>query len=105
MDNYATHKRPDVKAWLAVNPRIQAHFVPTSGSWLNLVEVWFGSSTGKPSAAAPCGSVKDLNTKIRAFIDSWNAYRGRPSSGPKRPRRYSARPTVQRLQRCDTSSP
>ena len=42
MDNYATHKRPEVKAWLAANPRVHFHFTPTSGSWLNLVEVWFG---------------------------------------------------------------
>jgi hypothetical protein len=41
MDNYAEHKHPKVKAWLAANPRIRVHFTPTSGSWLNLVEVWF----------------------------------------------------------------
>ena len=41
MDNYAAHKHPKVKAWLADHPRIQVHFTPTSGSWLNLVEVWF----------------------------------------------------------------
>ena len=41
MDNYAAHKHPKVKAWLAANPRIHIHFTPTSGSWLNLVEVWF----------------------------------------------------------------
>ena len=42
MDNYATHKRPEIKAWLAANPRIHVHFTPTSGSWLNMVEIWFG---------------------------------------------------------------
>ena len=42
MDNYAAHKHPEVKAWLAANPRIHVHFTPTSRSWLNLVEVWFG---------------------------------------------------------------
>src|SRR5665647_3309691 len=42
MDNYATHKRVEVRDWLAANPRITTHFTPTSGSWLNLVEVWFG---------------------------------------------------------------
>ena len=52
MDNYATHKRLE-RDWLAANPRIHVHFTPTSGSWLNLVEVWFGSSNAKPSAAAP----------------------------------------------------
>jgi transposase len=39
MDNYATHKRPGIKAWLAANPRIHVHFTPTSGSWLNMVSV------------------------------------------------------------------
>jgi len=40
-DNYATHKHPNVKAWLARNPRITMHFTPTSGSWLNMVEIFF----------------------------------------------------------------
>ena len=52
-DNYATHKHPAVKAWLARNPRITMHFTPTSGSWLNMVEISSGSSPAKPSAAAP----------------------------------------------------
>jgi transposase len=44
MDNYAAHKRTEVRDWLAANPRVQVHFTPTptSGSWMNLVEVWFG---------------------------------------------------------------
>jgi hypothetical protein len=42
MDNYAAHKRLEIRSWLAANPRIQVHFTPTSGSWLNLVEVWLG---------------------------------------------------------------
>ena len=42
MDNYAAHKRIEVRCWLTANPRIKVHFTPTSGSWLNLVEVWFG---------------------------------------------------------------
>jgi transposase len=42
MDNYGAHKHPKVKAWRAANPRIHIHFTPTSRSWLNLVEVWFG---------------------------------------------------------------
>jgi hypothetical protein len=41
MDNYAAHKRVEIRRWLEANPRIQVHFTPTSGSWLNLVEVWF----------------------------------------------------------------
>jgi DDE superfamily endonuclease len=41
-DNYATHKHPNVKAWLVEHPRVQLHFTPTSGSWLNMVEIFFG---------------------------------------------------------------
>ena len=41
VDNYAARKRVEIRDWLAVNPRIHVHFTPTSGSWLNLVEVWF----------------------------------------------------------------
>ena len=78
MDNYATHKRPEVKAWLAANPRIHAHFTPTSGSWLNLVEVWFGIIDRQAIRRGTFGSVKDLNAKIRTFIDSWNDGRAHP---------------------------
>src|SRR4051812_13029656 len=42
MDNYAAHKRVEIRDWLAANPRVQVHFTPTSASWMNLVEVWFG---------------------------------------------------------------
>jgi transposase len=72
MDNYATHKRPEVKAWLAANPRIQVHFTPTSGSWLNLVEVWFGIIERQAIRRGVFGSVRDLTIKIRAFITGWN---------------------------------
>jgi transposase len=72
MDNYATHKRPEVKAWLAANPRIQVHFTPTSGSWLNLVEVWFGIIERQAIRRGIFPSVRELTTKIRAFIDGWN---------------------------------
>ena len=72
MDNYAAHKRVEVRDWLAANPRIQVHFTPTSGSWLNLVEVWFGIIEKQAIRRGTFGSVRDLNTKIRAFIDGWN---------------------------------
>jgi transposase len=73
MDNYATHKRPEVKAWLAANPRIHIHFTPTSGSWLNLVEVWFGIIERQALRRGAFPSVRDLIIKIRAFINGWNA--------------------------------
>jgi len=41
MDNYATHKTPEVRAWLEANPRVHVHFTPTSASWLNMVEIFF----------------------------------------------------------------
>jgi transposase len=72
MDNYAAHKRPEIKAWLAANPRIRAHFTPTSGSWLNLVEVWFGIIERQTIRRGTFGSVGDLMTKIKQFIDGWN---------------------------------
>ncbi len=72
MDNYAAHKRVEVRDWLAANPRIQVHFTPTSGSWLNLVEVWFGIIERQAIHRGSFGSVKDLNAKIRAFVNGWN---------------------------------
>jgi transposase len=72
MDNYAAHKRVEVRDWLAANPRISVHFTPTSGSWLNLVEVWFGIIERQAIHRGTFGSVKDLNAKIRAFVNGWN---------------------------------
>ena len=72
MDNYAAHKRVEVRDWLADNPRIHVHFTPTSGSWLNLVEVWFGIIERQAIHRGTFGSVKDLNAKIRAFVEGWN---------------------------------
>jgi transposase len=77
MDNYATHKTPEVKQWLEANPRIIVHFTPTSGSWLNLVEVWFGIIERQAIHRGTFTSVRDLNTKIRGFINGWNK-RSRP---------------------------
>ena len=71
-DNYATHKHPAVTAWLAQHPRIQLHFTPTSGSWLNLVEVFFGIITRQAIRRGTFTSVKDLIAAIGAFIDNWN---------------------------------
>jgi transposase/DNA-binding CsgD family transcriptional regulator len=72
MDNYATHKRPEIKAWLEANPRIHLHFTPTSGSWLNLVEVWFSIIERQAIHRGSFPSVRDLMIKIRAFINGWN---------------------------------
>ncbi|WP_345045380.1 IS630 family transposase [Georgenia daeguensis] len=72
MDNYATHKKAEVRDWLAHNPRIHVHFTPTSGSWLNLVEVWFGIIERQAIRRGTFTSVRDLTGKIRAFITGWN---------------------------------
>jgi len=72
-DNYATHKHPAVRAWLARNPRIQLHFTPTSGSWLNMVEIFFGIITRQAIRRGSFTSVADLIDAIRTFIEGWNA--------------------------------
>ena len=72
MDNYATHKKAEVGDWLADNPRISVHFTPTSGSWLNLVEVWFGIIERQAIRRGTFTSVHDLTGRIRAFITGWN---------------------------------
>ena len=72
MDNYAAHKHANVKAWLADNPRFKVHFTPTHASWMNLVEVWFGIVERQAIRRGVFTSVKNLNAKIRAFIDGWN---------------------------------
>jgi transposase len=71
-DNYATHKHPAVKAWLARHPRITVHFTPTSGSWLNLVEIFFGIITRQAIRRGTFGSVRELVEAITRFIDGWN---------------------------------
>jgi transposase len=72
LDNYQTHKHPDVETWLGKHPRIILHFTPTSGSWLNMVEVFFGIITRQAIRRGTFGSVKDLIGAIRRFIDGWN---------------------------------
>ncbi|MDN6704600.1 IS630 family transposase [Corynebacterium glyciniphilum] len=71
MDNYSTHKTAEVKDWLAAHPRFHVPFTPTSGAWLNLVEVWFGIIDRQAIKRGVFTSVKDLNAKIRAFITGW----------------------------------
>jgi transposase len=71
-DNYGTHKHPTVQAWLARNPRITLHFTPTSGSWLNMVEIFFGIITRQAIRRGTFTSVADLIEAIRRFIDGWN---------------------------------
>jgi transposase len=72
MDNYAAHKKQQVRDWLAETPRIQVHFTPTSASWLNLVEVWFSIIERQAIHRGTFRSVRDLATAIRTFITGWN---------------------------------
>jgi transposase len=71
-DNYATHKHPDVQAWLAKHKRITLHFTPTSCSWLNMVEIFFGIITRQAIRRGSFLSVEDLEDAIRRFIDAYN---------------------------------
>ena len=72
LDNYHTHKHAEISAWLAKHPRITLHFTPTSGSWLNLVEVFFGIITRQAIRRGSFSNVKELVTAISRFIDGWN---------------------------------
>jgi len=72
MDNYGTHKHPRVQGWLERHPRFVCHFIPTSSSWLNLVERWFGELTGKRVRRGVFVSVKDLIQAINEYVAAWN---------------------------------
>ena len=72
VDNYQTHKHPNVNAWLQKHPRIQLHFTPTSASWMNLVEVFFSIITRQAIRRGSYTSVRDLTSAISCFIDGWN---------------------------------
>lgn len=73
MDNYGTHKHPRVQRWLQRHPRFIPHFIPTSSSWLNLVERWFGELTGKRIRRGVFLSVADLEKAIEEFLATWNS--------------------------------
>jgi transposase len=72
MDNYGTHKHANVRNWLKRHPRFVCHFVPTSSSWLNLVERWFGELTSKRIRRDSFGSVPELKQAIDEFLAAWN---------------------------------
>jgi transposase len=72
MDNYGTHGHPDVKAWLDKHPRFVIHYVPTSCSWLNLIERWFAELTEKRIRRGSFLSVDDLIAAIEDFLAAWN---------------------------------
>jgi transposase len=72
VDNYATHKHQRVQAWLEAHPRVQLHFTPTYGSWLNLVEVFFAIIERQALRRGDFASVQELIAAIARFCDGWN---------------------------------
>jgi transposase len=72
IDNYGTHGTVEVKAWLKKHPRFVMHYVPTSCSWLNLIERWFAELTNKRIRRDSFLSVDDLTAAIEEFLSAWN---------------------------------
>ena len=75
VDNYSTHKHEKVKRWLKRNKRVYLHFIPTSSSWLNLVERFFGLITERQIRRGVFTSVEELEEKIMTFIHEYNKER------------------------------
>ncbi len=74
IDNYATHKHPKVRAWLAQRPRYHVHYTPTYSSWLNQVERWFGLLTQRALKRNSFKTVTELTRKIDSFVEQYNAH-------------------------------
>ena len=73
LDNVSTHTTPAVRAWLARHPRVTFHFTPTSASWMNQVETWFGILTRQAIRRGSFKSLKELVAMIDVFTGQWNA--------------------------------
>ena len=73
-DNYATHKHPRIRTWLARRPRFHVHFTPTYSSWLNQVERWFALITNQAIRRGSFDSVTDLKHQINALVDHYNQH-------------------------------
>lgn len=73
VDNYSTHKHPKVQSWLKRHKRFHMHFIPTSSSWLNLIERWFREITQDRIRRGVFRSVPELEQAIREYIDHHNA--------------------------------
>jgi transposase len=72
LDNYGTHGHERVRRWLTKHPRFVLHFIPTSASWLNLVERWFAELSEKAVRRGAFRSVKELQRAIQEFMTAWN---------------------------------
>ena len=76
IDNYATHKHPKVRAWLASRPRYHVHYTPTYSSWLNQVERWFGLITQRSIRRGSFRNVKELVQRIETYVKHHNRHAG-----------------------------
>jgi Integrase core domain. len=74
LDNYGTHGHVRVQRWLKRHPRFVLHFIPTSSSWLNLIERWFAELDQKAVRRGAFRSVRDLQRTISGFLEQWNAH-------------------------------
>ena len=74
VDNYATHKHPRVKSWLTRHPRFHLHFIPTSSSWVNMVERWFRDLTEKRIRRGVFTNVPELIEAIHEYLDNHNQH-------------------------------
>lgn len=72
LDNYGTHGHERVRRWLAKHPRFVLHFIPTSSSWLNLIERWFAQLSQKAVRRGVFRSVEELEQAIGDFLAAWN---------------------------------
>lgn len=87
VDNYGTHKHPRVKGWLRRHPRFHLHFIPTSSSWLNLIERWFRDLTTTRLRRGSFRHVRELIAAINEYLDNHN----------QNPRVFVWTATVQRI--------
>src|SRR4051794_1257992 len=74
LDNYGTHKHPEVKEWFKAHDRYHVHFTPTSGSWLNQIERWFAEITRKRIRRGTFRSVRDLIKAIKDYVRQYNKH-------------------------------
>lgn len=72
LDNYATHKTPAVRRWLARHPRFHVHYTPTYASWINLVESWFAALTNRRLRRGSFTSTRQLQAAVTAYLDATN---------------------------------
>ncbi len=103
VNNYATHKHPMVRTWLERHPRVQLHFTPTSGSWLNLVEAFFSIITCQALRRGNFPTVADLVAAIERFIVAWND-RCRPFPWTKDPDTVLAKAIDPQRRKTQTTS-